>query len=192
MPPKKTQIVPNSKAVDNKKKVEEDDEFESSDESEVEVDDDEFSEEETEEEDDDESSVSSIASEEIEDNEADNDEEGIYRLARKKHDEEESDEENEEELVFDDDDKKFDEIVKPTERITKPILTKFERVRILGDRAKQISLGAKPMVKGVIKLSPIDIAKLELEKGVIPLIIERPMPNGKKERWFINELQVIN
>ena len=86
----------------------------------------------------------------------------------------------------------FDEIVKPEERVTKPFLTKFERVRLLGDRAKQLSLGAKPMLKNTELLNPKEIARLELEKKVIPLIIERTLPNGKKERWNITELSIVN
>jgi DNA-directed RNA polymerase I, II, and III subunit RPABC2 len=77
-------------------------------------------------------------------------------------------------------------------RITKPFLTKYERVRALGDRAKNLSTGAKPMLKGVDHLSAKEIAKLELEKGVMPFIIERPMPNGKVEIWNINELKIAN
>ena len=50
------------------------------------------------------------------------------------------------------------------ERITNPILTKYERVRILGVRAKQIASGAKIMVKINNKevISPMEIAKIEL------------------------------
>ena len=59
------------------------------------------------------------------------------------------------------------------------------------DRAKQLSLDAKPMIKGLSKMNPIEIAKLELEKGVMPLIIERILPNGKKEHWKVNELKII-
>jgi len=71
-------------------------------------------------------------------------------------------------------------------------MTIFERVRLLGDRAKQLSLGAKPMIKGLETVNPKEVAKLELEKGVMPLIIERVLPNGKKERWYTHELKIIN
>jgi DNA-directed RNA polymerase subunit K/omega len=83
-------------------------------------------------------------------------------------------------------------IVNNKDRITKPVLFKFERVRIIGDRTKQLSLGAKPMLLNVDKLEPKRIAELELEKGVLPFIIERPMPNGKYERWKVSELKVVN
>jgi DNA-directed RNA polymerase subunit K/omega len=79
--------------------------------------------------------------------------------------------------------------VKPEDRITKPRMTKYERVRIIGDRTKQISGGAKPLIKNVEHLSAKEIALLELEHNMIPLIIERPLPNGQKERWYVSELK---
>ena len=119
------------------------------------------------------------------------DDECLYRKAKVKNLDKDDDNEELEE-VYDDDNLNFNEIVKPDERITKPFMTIFERVRLLGDRAKQLSLGAKPMIKGLETMNPKEIAKLELEKGVLPLIIERTLPNGRKERWYVNELQIIN
>jgi DNA-directed RNA polymerase subunit K len=52
-------------------------------------------------------------------------------------------------------------------------LTRFERARIIGARALQISMGAKPKVDIDDMLDPIDIATLELKKSVIPLDIRR-------------------
>jgi len=50
--------------------------------------------------------------------------------------------------------------------------TRFERARIIGARALQISAGAPPLVK--IKVDdPIEIAEAELEAGVIPLGVKR-------------------
>lgn len=83
-------------------------------------------------------------------------------------------------------------VVKPEDRITKPILTKYERVRILGDRRKQLTLGAKPMLKGVENLSPKEISNLELKYGVIPFIIVRNLPSGLQEHWKVNELKIMN
>lgn len=99
----------------------------------------------------------------------------------------ESDEEQE--ITFDDDDVQEQNTVVPTDkRITKPFLTKYERVRILGDRVQQLTLAAKPLVKNTENLTPMEIALLELENNLIPLIIERPLPNGKRERWYLKEL----
>jgi len=58
-------------------------------------------------------------------------------------------------------------------------LTKYERARLIGARALQISMGAPFLVKlseadlEKINYNPIEIAKLELEKGVMPLRIKR-------------------
>ena len=47
--------------------------------------------------------------------------------------------------------------------------TRFERARIIGARALQLSMGAKPMVDVTPDLDPIDIATMELKKNVLPL-----------------------
>ena len=52
-------------------------------------------------------------------------------------------------------------------------LTRFERARILGARAIQISMGAKPLVDIKDSLDPIDIAYAELKAGVLPLDVIR-------------------
>ena len=51
-------------------------------------------------------------------------------------------------------------------------LTRFERARLLGARAIQISMGAKPLVDTKL-LDPIDIAYEELKAGVLPLDVIR-------------------
>lgn len=78
------------------------------------------------------------------------------------------------------------------DRITKPFITKYERVRLLGDRTKQLELGAKPMFKNVDHLSKLEIAEMELEHGVIPLLIDRPLPGDRFERWTVKELMSLN
>lgn len=101
-----------------------------------------------------------------------------------------SEDEEDVELTFDDDVvEETSDIVSSENRITKPFLTKYERVRILGDRTQQLTLGAKPMIKNAEDLTPKQIAELELKNNIIPLIIVRPLPNGKKEKWYIKELK---
>jgi len=62
--------------------------------------------------------------------------------------------------------------------------TKFEIARMLGARALQISMGAPFLVKLTdkqlqeIHYNPIEIAKMELEKDVLPLTVKRPLPRG--------------
>lgn len=71
-----------------------------------------------------------------------------------------------------------------------PILTKYERARILGERAKQLDAGATPLVD--VPADIIDgylIALRELEAKVIPFIIKRPLPNGTCEYWRLADLE---
>ena len=82
-------------------------------------------------------------------------------------------------------------IIDPLHR-TLPVLTRYEKARILGERAKQINMGAKPFVE--VDESMIDgylIALKELEKKLIPFIIQRPLPNGGSEYWRISDLEVL-
>jgi DNA-directed RNA polymerase I, II, and III subunit RPABC2 len=75
---------------------------------------------------------------------------------------------------------------------TIPYLTKYERARILGQRAKQIETGARPLVK--IPENIVDsyiIAELELREKKIPFIIRRPIPGGACEYWNLRDLEVI-
>jgi DNA-directed RNA polymerase subunit K/omega len=75
---------------------------------------------------------------------------------------------------------------------TIPHLTKYERARILGQRAKQIECGATPFIK--VPEDVIDgylIASMELQQGRIPFIIRRPMPNGGSEYWKVGDLENI-
>jgi DNA-directed RNA polymerase subunit K len=51
-------------------------------------------------------------------------------------------------------------------------LNRFEKARILGARALQLSLGARPKVKITDSIDPIDIAKKELEENVLPLDVK--------------------
>jgi DNA-directed RNA polymerase I, II, and III subunit RPABC2 len=82
-------------------------------------------------------------------------------------------------------------IVDPLHR-TIPYLTKYERARVLGQRAKQIETGAKPLVK--VPESIVDgyiIAELELREKKIPFIIRRPIPGGGCEYWSIKDLEIV-
>lgn len=77
---------------------------------------------------------------------------------------------------------------------TIPFLTKYEKTRILGIRAKQIDSGSKPFIKN-ISSSIIDgyvIAQKELELKRLPFIIRRPLPNGGSEFWKLKDLQMIH
>ena len=75
---------------------------------------------------------------------------------------------------------------------TIPILTKYEKTRILGERTKQINNGSKPFIE--IENDIIDgylVASKELEAKKIPFIIRRPLPSGGSEYWHLKDLEVI-
>jgi DNA-directed RNA polymerase subunit K/omega len=75
---------------------------------------------------------------------------------------------------------------------TIPFLTKFEKAKILGLRAKQINDGAQPFVKVPVDvINGYTIAQLELSEKKIPFIIRRPIPNGGSEYWKLSELENI-
>jgi DNA-directed RNA polymerase subunit K/omega len=83
-------------------------------------------------------------------------------------------------------------IIDPLHR-TIPFLTKYEKARILGQRAKQIETGAKPFIS--VPENVIDgyvIAELELQQKRIPFIIRRPIPGGAFEYWNIRDLEMIS
>ncbi|MHC1567047.1 MAG: DNA-directed RNA polymerase subunit K [Candidatus Syntropharchaeia archaeon] len=50
--------------------------------------------------------------------------------------------------------------------------TKYEKARIIGARALQISMGAPVLVETDLT-DPIEIALLEFERGVIPITVKR-------------------
>jgi len=60
-----------------------------------------------------------------------------------------------------------------------PTLTRFEKARIMGARALQLSLGAPPFIDiPVNAATSLDISMKELEQRVIPITIRRVLPNG--------------
>ena len=60
-----------------------------------------------------------------------------------------------------------------------PTLTRFEKARIMGARALQLSLGAPPFIDiPVSAATSLDISMKELEERVIPITIRRVLPNG--------------
>ncbi|MBS7616568.1 DNA-directed RNA polymerase subunit K [Candidatus Bathyarchaeota archaeon] len=73
-----------------------------------------------------------------------------------------------------------------------PKLTRFEKARVVGARALQISMGA-PILVDVPEgfSSPIDIALRELEAGILPITIRRTLPDGTYQdiplKWLLEE-----
>jgi len=82
-------------------------------------------------------------------------------------------------------------IIDPLHR-TLPFISKYEKTRILGERAKQINDGAKPFVN--VDTSVIDgylIALKEFEEKKLPFIIRRPLNNGASEYWKLRDLEFL-
>jgi DNA-directed RNA polymerase I, II, and III subunit RPABC2 len=75
---------------------------------------------------------------------------------------------------------------------TIPLLTKYEKTKILGMRVKQLNNGAQPYIPRNEKI--IDnyvIALTELEEKKIPFIIQRPLPNNNFEYWKLHDLDIL-
>lgn len=82
-------------------------------------------------------------------------------------------------------------IIDPLHR-TVPFITKYERARIIGERAKQLNMGAKPLVEvGPEVIDGYLIALKEYEDKKIPFILKRPLPNGGCEYWKLKDLELI-
>merc|ERR1719379_2493187 len=75
-------------------------------------------------------------------------------------------------------------------RFTTRYLSKFEKARVLGTRALQISLNAPLMIDPDGETDPLEIALKELNCRKIPFIIRRYLPDGTHEDWAIAELIV--
>lgn len=74
---------------------------------------------------------------------------------------------------------------------TIPLLTKFERARIMGVRLQQLAYGAKPRVDTTNLRSINEIVDKELLERKIPFIIRRTLPNSTYEDWKIEEFEYV-
>jgi DNA-directed RNA polymerases I, II, and III subunit RPABC2 len=75
---------------------------------------------------------------------------------------------------------------------TYPFLTNFEKTKIIGLRATQISRGSAPFISVPKHITDArDIARLELEQKRLPFIIKRPLPNGTFEHWRLVDLLIL-
>jgi DNA-directed RNA polymerase I, II, and III subunit RPABC2 len=83
------------------------------------------------------------------------------------------------------------QIIDPLHR-TLPFITRYEKARILGERAKQINAGGKPLVE--VEPTVLDgylIALKEFDEKKIPFILKRPLPNGGCEYWKFSDLEIL-
>jgi DNA-directed RNA polymerase I, II, and III subunit RPABC2 len=78
------------------------------------------------------------------------------------------------------------------ERTTMPVLSKYERAKIIGLRARLLDEGAKPLVSVPTGLTDvIKIAQLELRAKKCPVIVYRTFLNGSYEAWKITDFMVV-
>ncbi len=76
---------------------------------------------------------------------------------------------------------------------TIPILTKYEKTKVLGMRIKQLNHGSEPYIKtGKNILDSHVIAMEELNQKKLPFIIARPLNKDKTEYWNINDLELLH
>ena len=82
-------------------------------------------------------------------------------------------------------------IIDPLHR-TVPFLTKYERARCLGLRAKQLAHGADPLIEVPEQMIRSEtIAVEELRQRRLPYIIRRPLPHGGNEYWKVADLEML-
>ena len=89
-----------------------------------------------------------------------------------------------------DDNYDADNIVRGDKRRSSNKMSKYEMVRILGERVKHLKLGAKCFIKNKEDFDYETLAIEELKVKLTPFKIIRRLPNNIKEEWSIDELQL--
>ncbi|KAF9902469.1 DNA-directed RNA polymerases I II and III subunit RPABC2 [Linnemannia zychae] len=74
------------------------------------------------------------------------------------------------------------------DRTTTPYMTKYERARILGARALQLSMNAPVLVDLEGETDALNIAMKELNNKMIPLVVRRYLPDNTYEDWEVSEM----
>tara|TARA_B100000214_G_scaffold289083_1_gene218676 strand:+ start:3029 stop:3412 length:384 start_codon:yes stop_codon:yes gene_type:complete len=76
---------------------------------------------------------------------------------------------------------------------TSPVLTKYEKTRIISERVQQLSNGGIPFISNPESYSTIhDIALKELSMKKLPFIIKRTIYGNKYELWKLEDLKILN
>lgn len=79
----------------------------------------------------------------------------------------------------------------PSKNLSSPLLTKYERTAVIGQRIEQLARGAHPFVERSPDESPEDVAERELLERKLPFIVKRTLPNGTHEYWRIEDMIVF-
>lgn len=80
----------------------------------------------------------------------------------------------------------------PLKNKTKNILSKYEKVKMIGIRAEQLQRGADPLVEWTGEFDPRAIALEELKQRKIPFMICRKLPDGSKEYYKLEDMILLN
>jgi len=83
----------------------------------------------------------------------------------------------------------------PNKNVTNPVMTKYERAIVLGQRIEQLARGSQPFIDISVlsahePLSSELIAEKELLERKLPFVVKRTLPNGKPEYWRIQDMIV--
>lgn len=85
------------------------------------------------------------------------------------------------------------EAYEPSKNLTKNILSKYERVKILGLRSEQLQRGAEPYIEidTSKQFNPREVATEELRQRKLPFMIKRTLPNGADEYWRLDDMIIV-
>ncbi len=122
----------------------------------------------------------------------DDDEDLNKEFEENEEEEEESEDRDKDSQLFEDNGEGRKDKIDDTKRTTTPYLTKYEKARIIGARALQISKNAPIFVNAENETDPILIAEKELREHKIPFIIRRFLPDGSYEDWAVKDLKLTD
>lgn len=96
------------------------------------------------------------------------------------------------ELILDYIETVIPKLVSKDDHRTYPFLTLYERTKIIGLRANQLSQGSQPFISVAEHVTNVrEIARMELEQKRLPYIVKRPLPTGKYEYWRLADLIIL-
>jgi DNA-directed RNA polymerase subunit K/omega len=78
----------------------------------------------------------------------------------------------------------------PSKNSSMKMMTKYEKTKIIGMRMEQLARSATPYVDVQGAFDPFEIAERELEERKIPFMICRTLPNGEKEYWRLQDMDL--
>lgn len=79
----------------------------------------------------------------------------------------------------------------PSKNRTRNILSKYEKVKILGIRAEQLQRGAEPLIAWDRDFDPREIAIEELKQRKTPFMICRKLPDGTREYYRLEDMIIL-